>query len=165
MPIQQPRTTSARGISGSAGFTLIELLVVIAIIGLLAALVLIALHSTRTKAYDARIKSGVDQLRALGEVYYHNNNFSFSGYDVCLATPIAVNCPGNLEENIQVLKSELDYSGSSELAAAASSTDFCVGAPLATDSDLVFCKDSDGHAGITAAATACGGAVCTPTAP
>lgn len=56
-----------------AGFTLIELLVVIAIIGMLSAIVLASLNSTRGKARDARRVSDIKNLQLALEMYYDSN--------------------------------------------------------------------------------------------
>lgn len=65
------------------GFTLIELLVVIAIIGLLAAIVLVALNSARRKARDSKRVADLKQMQTALELYYddydHYPDVSLSG--------------------------------------------------------------------------------------
>ncbi len=60
------------------GFTLIELLVVIAIIGVLAAVVLSATNSARTKGEDAKIISNIKTIATQAAIYFDDNNAFYS---------------------------------------------------------------------------------------
>jgi type IV pilus assembly protein PilA len=74
-------------IKNKKGFTLIELLVVIAIIGVLAAVVLAATNSARTKGADAAVKANMANARAQASLFYDANNSSYKvsagALDVC----------------------------------------------------------------------------------
>jgi prepilin-type N-terminal cleavage/methylation domain-containing protein len=59
-----------------AGFTLIELLVVVAIIGLLSAIISLAVNSSRTKARDTRRITDMKQIKTGLDLYFSHG----SGY-------------------------------------------------------------------------------------
>jgi prepilin-type N-terminal cleavage/methylation domain-containing protein len=54
----------------SKGFTLIELLVVIAIIGVLSSVVLASLRNSNLKARDAKVKSQLNAIIPIAQIYY-----------------------------------------------------------------------------------------------
>jgi prepilin-type N-terminal cleavage/methylation domain-containing protein len=62
----------------STGFTLIELLVVIAVIGILAAVIMTSMSTARSKGADGGIKKQMLEIRNQAEVYYHNNNSTYT---------------------------------------------------------------------------------------
>ncbi|MFA6177299.1 MAG: type II secretion system protein [Candidatus Paceibacterota bacterium] len=71
------------------GFTLIELLVVVAIVGILAAVVMVALTSARNKGGDAGVKSNLRNAITQGEIFYNINTVVPSSYtNVCTNGPI-----------------------------------------------------------------------------
>jgi prepilin-type N-terminal cleavage/methylation domain-containing protein len=80
------------------GFTLIELLVVIAIIGILAAVVLVAINPAEriAEANDSKAKSNLGQVATAMESCYTANG---GKYDSCLTTSV-LNTGGYLKQNL-----------------------------------------------------------------
>lgn len=128
------------------GFTLIELLVVIAIIGILAALVLVALGNARDKANDARVKSDIGQLRTLAEVYYDANNASYAGLGTCLGSPSSGNCAGGIETSVASLKSDISSAvDTPDFTANSSADEFCISSNLKSAATQFVCVDASGE--------------------
>ncbi|CAN5717725.1 hypothetical protein BH11PAT2_BH11PAT2_08170 [soil metagenome] len=81
------------------GFTLIELLVVIAIIGILSAVVLAALNSSRIKANDARRRADIHSVQTALELYYDANGHypipagSWASFDSPTYSPTSISNP------------------------------------------------------------------------
>jgi prepilin-type N-terminal cleavage/methylation domain-containing protein len=125
------------------GFTLIELLVVIAIIGILAALVLVALGNARDKANDARIKSNVGQLRTLAEVHYDSNSASYANFGTC-AGGTTTDCAGDIGASVTSLRSDTTSAGGS-VTAASDADNFCIESVLRSDTGMYVCVDESGQ--------------------
>ena len=123
------------------GFTLIELLVVIAIIGILSGTVIVSMSGAQDSAKDARIQSGMSQLRSVAEIFALNNSgnysdFTLAGDGLALETDINANSTGTMTVN--------------QDASA-----YCMSTPL--NGGGVLCMDSKGKVGSVAcgSATAC----------
>ena len=133
----------------NSGFTLIELLVVIAIIGILAGLVLVALGNARDKANNARIKSGMGQLRTLGEIYYDSNAASYAGFGGvagCAETPSSATCVGDVEASISALLADMAAAGGTSFEALSTATGFCMEIEVNTIGDMdMLCTDNLGN--------------------
>lgn len=128
------------------GFTLIELLVVIAIIGILAALVLVALGNARDKANDARIKSNIGQLRTLAEVHYDSNSASYGGaknFGTCAEGTVA-NCAGDIGTSVTSLRTDTTDAGGA-VNAVSDASSFCVESNLNSDPNDFVCVDESGE--------------------
>lgn len=137
--------------SGRQGFTLIELLVVIAIIGILAALVLVALGNARDKANDSRIKSNVGQLRTLAEVHYDSNSSSYANFGTCVgndAVPASqASCAGEIYDSVSALTVDLAKAAgtSVDYGALSDGSNFCVESNLRSDPAKYVCVDESGQ--------------------
>ena len=127
----------------SKGFTLIELLVVIAIIGILAAIVLVSLAGARSKARDARIQADMGQIRAVAEIFYNDNDYSYTGLNI-------------INADYNSLIADISAQKTQDVICFASGENYCVSANLTTDEAI--CISSSGQVGddiCTAADTTC----------
>lgn len=125
------------------GFTLIELLVVIAIIGILAALVLVALGNARDKANDARIKSNIGQLRTLAEVHYDSNGASYEDFGTC-AEGTDTDCAGDIGTSVLSLLADTAAAGG-EINATSEGDNFCIESNLKSKDTEYVCVDESGE--------------------
>ena len=127
------------------GFTLIELLVVIAIIGILSGTVVVSMSGAQGSAKDARIKSAMDQLRSVAELWRISQSsmtyvgFTGSADGTLLVADINLQSPGTLVavDNTNVI-----------------ATAYCMSIELNGGGHL--CMDSTGKI----AATQCSAAAC-----
>lgn len=112
------------------GFTLIELLVVIGIIGLLSSLAIVSLGAPRNKAFDAQIKSDLNQLRTQATLFAEPSGV-YTGFGATAESAkfIAPVCSGSVI-----------YSSTSEATAWRASAQLCAKA------GTYFCVDSTGNA-------------------
>ena len=153
-------------LSLSKGFTLIELLVVIAIIGILAALVLVALGNARQKANDARIQSNLGQMRTLAEVFYDANSASYTGLDTCMeaADPsTSTACKGGIGADVTALKTDNDTADGgtdASLQVNATGQAFCLSSRLNSDSTQYLCIDGSGQSKKGTGSCGTGATVC-----
>ena len=134
------------------GFTLIEMLVVIAMIGLLSAVVLVALGPSRNKAKDTRIISDLQQIRSVMETLY---NPTTNSYTITPVTSCSTPASGN--SNIDTAFKDINTNNGSACAlnlVPTTSNGYAVSATTASGAS--YCVDSTGKvASSTAASGVC----------
>ncbi|MDD3032574.1 MAG: prepilin-type N-terminal cleavage/methylation domain-containing protein [Candidatus Pacebacteria bacterium] len=124
------------------GFTLIELLVVIAIIGILSGLIIVSLGDATNSAKEAKIKSALDQLRPVAQLYYNTNR----DYTNLATDSKVINIFADIEDN-----GGLDLTAGTNLVA----TDTAWCAYSTTPAGTCMCVDSKGDVNEFTNTTSC----------
>jgi prepilin-type N-terminal cleavage/methylation domain-containing protein len=140
-------------LSLKGGFTLLELLVVVAIIGIITALVLVALSSARNKGGDAAVKSNLATVRSRAEIFYSENSESYlppgGSTRTKVACPVYVGPTGTniftYDKTIADAIAEAKLRGSGVTSCVNSATTWAVAVGLKTNSGQSWCVDSTGQ--------------------
>jgi len=120
------------------GFTLIELLVVIAIIGILSAVVIASLTSTRQKGVDATIKSQLTSLRNALELYFNDPTKGSNSYG-----PSTISCDNMFADpSISPMIDDLNKQSANNVACVTIGDKWGVSVKLKTTG--FYCVDSTG---------------------
>lgn len=127
-------------IKNKKGFTLIELMVVIALIGFLAAVVIVAVGSSQSRAKDEKIKSFLHQVRNAAELDFTDNET----YDaVCNDSDNTLNSAnpfGDLESAIKKINGNLNVTCIESL----DKKSFAISSPLVSAEGKHWCIQSAG---------------------
>jgi len=121
-----------------SGFTLIELMIVIAIIGMLAAIVAVAVGKARNAAKDAKIKSDIAQSAIEAELIRADTD---SYADLCNSTNDGLS--NSATYSLDVLSTDLTKQGA-HVNCRADASHYCISAQL--NNGNYFCRDSSGRA-------------------
>ena len=116
------------------GFTLIELLTVIAIIGILAAIIMVNLFTTQTKANDARVKVSMNQIRSDAAVYFSDHN-TFTGYTINPILAVDINTKNGATAAPQATIQNDGMAYAVETTLGDGSTEYCIDSAGKTTKD------------------------------
>ncbi|MDD4989020.1 MAG: type II secretion system protein [Candidatus Pacebacteria bacterium] len=137
----------------SKGFTLIELLVVIAIIGILVAIILASLSSSRLKSADAGIQSELLHARNQIELYYAaNGNYGTALFTAGQCNATTTGTVFKNDTKVQAILNNAGYisngtdltRGNCVLTGTSIATSWAISMPLKTNSIYFWCVDSIG---------------------
>lgn len=129
------------------GFTLIELLVIVAIVGILSAMILASLGTSRDKGKDGATISNMRSFSNQAELHFISNGNSYGSQAWTNSCTTAVSGGMFSDSKINSILGSIDTSnGSSSVACGANSTSYVIIAQLLTNTSQYWCVDSKGVA-------------------